>query len=961
MTIEQELQKLITDIDKMLAPDYHLALSYGKNKAAKNKKIKIFLARVRNYLVLLYNQTVKNGIKEGSPTKTDNFATLRTEIDHQINKYINFLQNELNALELINDIEQNQRQQIITKFLEDLLNQLTQTVQTKINETIKNLENQSENSTENFKKMLDLQQKSEQILLKLALKLLSLQPNLKDKLASARNLSINGKKVKIKNLKDNYFINYNIYNSHKNRDQSGRKKSQLTRGREEQVTNLSEESAVKKSSLDQFLEEIYISTDLEVENITRKEQENFKEEGREQPVKGEVLEKKQKSNLSQSEKRLNKKTNPQNFNPDEEELYLAGKDMKNTSAPEKEISAGSNLGMSENSAGVILEELLLQRIVEPYTRNNNSIKINKITALTDLLEPDVLIERKEKKNLWFLGIDLGNTGIRAVLLNAKTCEQYQIYWREKNNSQGKELQGGNNQFSQPSFDLPNAAVIEKKYGENDERSLTAEVAIENLKIYLNFAVIYYDEEEGETRLEEAESYHQIIQEALEKIFSTFSYGDSKSEERKKPGLKIGAVGLSSGNLQEALRELEGIVISSPAIWSDTYCFNLREAIMRAKLVEDPAKIFFLPEAIATLLAHFPLDSLHRGESLAEQNNRAKIFKQELQTCSLVINIGKISTELALVDIPPNWQNLTHSNFSLWSLAYGINAIEQDILCQLLYPQWILKLNPLFPSLDMELPLPGDADLLRREYLGLRLQSLQIGRTLKEAAKLVKEVLQKQEEFTLKLAAQELHFTRQDLQEKILQPLLENFNEEINKLLHQREKSANMIQQVIITQDTSINLGSSFISWLKSKFPQATLIEPEQVGQVAAGLARLPLFPLILDLPRHQYSDYFLLVELLQTIPNTSFSIEELMELLRCRGINTRVCENRLIGFLNGELPPGLLPLENFDYQQPLFYQEHNGNYRPNFQQCDRLRQYLHTLLSQTEQKLTEPLVANLLP
>ncbi|HAA33548.1 MAG TPA: hypothetical protein DCE56_44750, partial [Cyanobacteria bacterium UBA8553] len=58
-------------------------------------------------------------------------------------------------------------------------------------------------------------------------------------------------------------------------------------------------------------------------------------------------------------------------------------------------------------------------------------------------------------------------------------------------------------------------------------------------------------------------------------------------------------------LQGALQQLEGVVLGYPADWGDTYHFNLREAVLEAKLVRHPEQIFFLEDAIAAILAGLP--------------------------------------------------------------------------------------------------------------------------------------------------------------------------------------------------------------------------------------------------------------------------------------------------------------------------------------------------------------------
>jgi len=173
-------------------------------------------------------------------------------------------------------------------------------------------------------------------------------------------------------------------------------------------------------------------------------------------------------------------------------------------------------------------------------------------------------------------------------------------------------------------------------------------------------------------------------------------------------------------------------------------------------------------------------------------------------------------------------------------------------------------------------------------------------------------------------------------------------------------------------------------WLRQKLPNATIQQdtyapPESpththlpvCSRVAYGLATIPLYPQVVDASRHQYNDYFLLMELLRIFPDAPITLASLLQTLDRRGINTQRCQPNLLALLEGRLPPGLVPLErdtyalapdsqhNPDYQSlltaPLFVREGPQTYRPNPTQWQLLRQYLDTVLSSSYQKLVEPL------
>jgi hypothetical protein len=168
-------------------------------------------------------------------------------------------------------------------------------------------------------------------------------------------------------------------------------------------------------------------------------------------------------------------------------------------------------------------------------------------------------------------------------------------------------------------------------------------------------------------------------------------------------------------------------------------------------------------------------------------------------------------------------------------------------------------------------------------------------------------------------------------------------------------------------------------------PNAKIIQDLYLGEngapncsrVALGLTMLPLHPQVLDIPKQQYTDYFLFSELLKLLPNRSLTFGEVLQLFESRGINTRICQQRLLAFLEGELPPGLIPAasdylwlthhsqENLDYKAidslkaginspPLFEKQGNLSYRPNLQQVQLLLRYLDAIKSSTVQSLEEP-------
>lgn len=568
--------------------------------------------------------------------------------------------------------------------------------------------------------------------------------------------------------------------------------------------------------------------------------------------------------------------------------------------------------------------------------------------------------------IWYLGIDFGTTGVSAVLLNGKSGDRYPLYWATNTLSGSKES----------SYRLP-SAVYSGPAQINLGKSPMASVAvgslasllaskkpgvfIEKFKPYFKVGIPYYSPRTNnwEPLLQWSEQQPVSLYwlgRSLIALLSTFTPANTLSNS----AVRTGANRLDAEKLSKALGNLSGVILGTPMDWSDTYRFNLREAVLGARLVSRPEQIFFLEDAIAILLG-----------VLADN----KQSKSKIRGGTIVINAGATATETALVDLPENLQDLNHSNFLRSSFSYGGTAIDQDIICQMLLEGKTDSSSSVLPFTSSVFPASGEPDLENRYRFTCELQSSPLGQALVEAAAYLKRILQHQNEFTLMLGDRQLSCTRADLEKRIILPFVHRLNLSLNALLSQTAISSQAISQVICSGGTSA-IGQ-VRELLRQKFPNANLIIDEfQPSKVAYGLASLPLVPQVLERSQQQYSDYFLLLELLrvfsETPRNSRYEAGEIIQLLERRGLNTRTCLSRLIAILDGQLPPGLIPSspeksllteegrENLDYQtiaaEPLFYKEGDRLYRPNQLQCRRLLTFFSIVLSGTHQKLDDPLI-----
>ncbi|MBD2509650.1 hypothetical protein H6G91_20530 [Nostoc muscorum FACHB-395] len=742
---------------------------------------------------------------------------------------------------------------------------------------------------------------------------------------------------------------------------------------------------------------------------------------------------------------------------DEEQLQQLDRDLANF---DQQLNSDSQPGTNLDIASELIDktqDTIPTTYPEPQTENTSTEDLSSLTVtqveseekkeITTPIQDSFLSSISNSINnpevspnvlepVWYLGIDLGTTGISAALLNRSTFVVHPIYWSAENPP-------GTSSF-QESFRLPTevylptasipqgesvnievneqtapAAVAQDKAPDHSvpptTRKSTADSTINNLysaqlKPYLQVAIPYKKERqkwEPVLQLNEFSAGPLIwVVRSLSKLLLTL-----KSEKTcTTPSLMAAAVGISEQDFPQIINNIAGVICTCPSSWSEQYRFNVREALLTSKLIQHPQQVFFVEEAIASLLPELDAASGEQIKLSQRQGSQpAKTSEHPIVGNTLVINIGTTATEMLLVDVPESLPQLTYNDFMLHSFAYAGKGIEQDIICQLLLPpksrqsrletqsdrkttssnpwQW----QPSIPGLDqmrwqslgleeLELPRVGEPDITARIRLQQRLESSLLGQAVLDAALALKLILQHQESFTLELADQQWILQRRDLESQVFIPFVRRLNRELNKLLVARGIPTESINQAILTG--GVACVGTVNRWLKQKLPSTKIIQDLYLGEngapncsrVAYGLAMLPLHPQILDIPRQQYTDYFLFTELLRLLPDRPLSFGEVIQLFESRGINTRTCQQRLLAFLEGELPSGLIPSaidstwltqssqENPDYQAiataPLFEKQGSLTYRPNSQQLLHLRRYLDAIKASNQQSLEEPYTVN---
>jgi hypothetical protein len=539
---------------------------------------------------------------------------------------------------------------------------------------------------------------------------------------------------------------------------------------------------------------------------------------------------------------------------------------------------------------------------------------------------------------WYLGLDLGTTGISAILFNSKQGTILPLSW----------LQGGTrvSRFPAVAYCGPGVGsgsspfVVGTEAESLNRQPAEAGIYLAHFKPLLNLALPYYllEQHQWQPQLQITDSKAvslYLLQQALRALLLPLTTGGVTV-----PGDKV-------EETQAALKQLQGVVVSYPASWGNTYQFNVREAVLSAQLVEQPQQVYFLPEVLAAWLGTDPAPSSSET--------------------TLVIHAGASTTDFALFAVPDDLTALTAKDIALSSVDYGGKALAEDTFWQLLFPQWRDSYPHLTVSLE-EIPQPGQGGWETR-YAALRkLQQNTLEKPALQAADLVQRILQQREVFQSKLGNRPWKVQRSDWNHQIMQPYITRLNQELNHLLSQTGISGQGITQIVLSGKAMTTALEEVREWLQQKLINANIQEFTGHGDlVARGLARLPHYPRFLDRSHHQYSDYFLLSELL-TLPSEVLTTDEILHQLQRRGINTKACEGRIREVLQGKLPEGLIPKFMFwltpesesslIYQElqasPLFTSEGRG-YRLNDQQKERVEHYLSLVLQGTQQKLAEPL------
>ena len=572
---------------------------------------------------------------------------------------------------------------------------------------------------------------------------------------------------------------------------------------------------------------------------------------------------------------------------------------------------------------------------------------------------------------WFLGVDIGTTGLSAVLMDQLGDRVYPLCWRDA---------------EEPRFRLPAIAqVIGRDRAQPGFGEQIGEVGIaalqsdgnrllRHIKPLLKVGIPHGNTGEPWVQWSEQMAMPlQEVQSALSELLKSLSPHRASCQ----------AVGLDDNALRRVLASLSGVVVGYPTNWPDTYSFNVREAILASGLVARAEQIFFVEETIAVLLSALPDPNQDPADTDDQQPG---LYNCRWSGGTLVLSAGATLTEAAIADLPSDLEQLSHRDFAMRGFGYAGDSLDQDIICQLLHnPNQGSEADEseaigdeTWRSLGLDsltLPRPGEADRAKRYRLRQRLNASEVGRQAILIAQTLKVDLQEAAQAEVSLGDLTWIVKRKDLETKVFLPYIQRINRQVNALLGQSEMAADAVKQAICTGG-SASL-SAIARWLRQKFPNATIIQDTYSGEysnscsrVAYGLANLCHYPDVLDGNRHQYSDYFLLLELLRVLPDQPLPAGGILHLLEQRGIDTQACQMHILALIEGHLPPGLVPTESdrplisaqspdiptyeVISELPLFKKQGGQIYIADAEQGERLRQHLESVLASKAQALDKP-------
>lgn len=465
------------------------------------------------------------------------------------------------------------------------------------------------------------------------------------------------------------------------------------------------------------------------------------------------------------------------------------------------------------------------------------------TATSHQLPPPVA-HAPESKTPWFLGLDIGTSGLSAVLLNQATNQLIPLFWRQPDSSRSW-------------FRWPIDSAIGLNH-DSPQASLATTSAEAAVLCQLKSALALPLRQDMGGVLESSERLEPAYR-PLSRLLETLGPNRSAESMAAAPWV-CGGLGCDNTQLATAMGQLCGVGVSYPAGWPNRYQVNIQSAILEAGLVSQSNAIYAVEEAIAAAMA-----CLRIAPSAIAKDTAPAIrppYTLEPEGVAFVLNAGASTTELALLDLTALAQSHA-AVLASRTLAYAGQALDQDILVHHLYPQLQASSRPEVEQLLSLLqlnhgdhPQLGQPDVIKRLRLHLRLCSSGTGQQLLAIAQQIKHDLQTMPQSAYTIAQHHGQMTQDTFGHHILLPYIRALTQQVQSLIEQAALSPQSVQHIICSGGTAsmrvVHL------WARQCFPNADLKFAPSIAMVEAqgsaalpsawlgsqvgyGLARLPLF------------------------------------------------------------------------------------------------------------------------
>ncbi|XLQ11246.1 MAG: hypothetical protein KPI85_06950 [cyanobacterium endosymbiont of Epithemia adnata isolate EadnSB Bon19] len=258
------------------------------------------------------------------------------------------------------------------------------------------------------------------------------------------------------------------------------------------------------------------------------------------------------------------------------------------------------------------------------------------------------------------------------------------------------------------------------------------------------------------------------------------------------------LGETQYSVAQIMNELQGIIVVCPGQWNLVDRTHLQSLILDTYSLSTSDQIVWVPKAIAVAFSYL---------SPAETTRN-----------TLIIDVEETITELALVNVQHPFSSLISRQ-----LTYAFSSIDQDILCQLIYPQWQSQIANISSRFQLYFPQVGSTDLLLRETFSQHLKNHPLGNTFLEVAQLTRLILKQQDSFISSLGEKSWGVTRQEFIQQITTHWIKKINKTLNSLFSLGETSQYEIGQIILCGKEIETVDYILCAWLQKKFFQKPVI------------------------------------------------------------------------------------------------------------------------------------------